>query len=280
MKEVVFLNGKFVSVNEAKVPILDPGFLPGYGVFETMRSYHHRIVYLNAHLERLKASCAAIGIKLSLTLPQLKACMYKTVRLNGCDDSYVKLTLWHAPGQAGVLIFATHYKPYSSKKYKAGFYAGISSLRQDESSFFAKIKTTNRLLFQLSYAQAVERKLDEALILNNRGYVCEGSRTNLFFIKNKELCTPSLGCGCLDGITRTVVLDIAKKHAIRVYEGGFTPFDVYKADEAFLTNSLIRVMPLASIEDKSIGSGKCGRLTAVFIKEYTTLLTQKRRKGI
>ncbi len=275
MIEIVFLNGKYMPLNEARVSVSDQGFLLGYGVFETMRSCDNKIVRLQEHIARLKNSCGLLGINFNWALPQLRASIQKTAALNGFRDSSVRLTLWQANGKTGVLISAKKYIRYPAIKYKTGFAAGISSLTQDEKSFLARIKTTSRLLYQLSYAQASAKKLDEAIILNNKGYVCEGSRTNIFFVKDKEVFTPSLGCGCLGGITRGVIFDLAKKRAIKVFEGQWTPFDLYDADEAFLTNSLIGVMPLTLLEDKPIGAGKTPEITNIFVREYDAILRGK-----
>lgn len=275
MEEIVFLNGKYMPLKEAGVPVSDPGFLLGYGVFETMRSFNNKIVRLREHLVRLKNSCGLLGIDLNWTLPQLQSAIQKTCALNGFNDTSVRLTLWRAFGGTGVLILAKKYIPYPVIKYKTGFSAGISSFSQDEKSFLAGIKTTNRILYKLSDAQARAKKFDEAVILNNKGYICEGTRTNIFFVKDKEMFTPSLECGCLDGITRGVIFDLAKQSAKRVLEGQFTPFDLYSADEAFLTNSLMGVMPLTRLGDKLIGTGKPGRVTGIFVKGYGALLRGK-----
>lgn len=273
MKEILFLNGKFLSPNEAKISILEPGFLYGWGLFETMRSYNNHIVYFDAHLKRIKKSCALIGIEFPYSLDRLKEVIQKTIKINGFSDAYVRLTLWKSEKGADILVMVKKYQPHPLKKYKNGFRACISRFKQNENSFLAQLKTTNYLFYQLAYLEAKKKGLDEGVILNNRGYIAEGSRTNIFLVKSKVLFTPRLECGCLNGITRKVVFDLAKKYDIKVYEGNFTLSDLYGADEAFFTNSLIGIMPLTSIERHKLSKGTSQyKLTRFFMEKYKSLL--------
>jgi len=273
MKEIIFLNGKFIPAGQARVSILTPGFLCGFGLFETMRAYNNRIVYFDAHLERLKRSAGLLDIRCPYSLAKVKEIIYEAVKINGLRDAYVRLTLWKSERGADTLIIAKKYQPYSSRKYKKGFRACISPFRQNENSYLAQLKTTSYLLYRLAYAKAKEKGFDEAIILNHKGYIAEASRSNLFFIKDKELFTPSLECSCLDGITRRVIFDLAKKYNIKAYEGDFSIPDLYASDEAFLTNSLMGIMPLESIEKQSIGAGK---ITKFFMKKYNLLLRNEK----
>ena len=148
----------------------------------------------------------------------------------------------------------------------------VSPLRQNEDSFLCRIKTANRLLYELTYIQAKKKGFDGSVILNSSGYIAEGTRSNIFFVKDDALFTPSLSCGCLDGVTRRVVFSLAKKYKIQVYEGNFILRDLLEAEEAFLTNSLVGIMPVASVDNKSIGKAKCRKLTESLIKRYNCLL--------
>ncbi len=272
MGEVVFLNGRFLPIKEAEIPASTNGLLYSWGLFETMRSYNNKIIYFGRHLKRLKGSCVSINLKAPYSLSKLKNIIKKTVKMNGFLDAYVRLTLWR-PGQGtGILVIVKKYQPFSAIKYRKGFCAMISRLRQNENSFLARMKTTNYLLYQLSFQEAKNKGFDEAIILNNRGYITEASRSNIFLVKDKEIATPSLECGCLEGITRKAILDLAKRYNIKAYEGNFSIQDLFDADEAFLTNSLMGVMPLASVQRESIGKGKCKKLTKFFIEKYSSLL--------
>jgi branched-chain amino acid aminotransferase len=268
MREIVFLNGKFLSADEAKVSIFDPGLLYGLGLFETVRSYNNKIVYFEEHLMRILDSAGLIGIKSPYSKQKLKEIIKETIKKNGFKDTYVRLTLW----KTGISVIVRRYKPNSAQKYKKGFNACVSSFRQNEDSLLARIKTTSRILYQLSLQEAKNQGLDEAIILNNRGHITEGTRSNIFLVKGKEIFTPALECGCLNGITRRVIFDLAGKNGLDIYEGKFTLQDLYRADEAFLTNSLMGIMPIASIEGITIGENKCRKIANLFIKKYNCLL--------
>lgn len=278
-KEIVFLNGKFLGVDEAKLPVSIPGFLYGWGLFETMRFYNYKIVYLDEHLKRIKNSCKLIEMGFPYSIDKLKVIIKKTIKINSFSDAYVRLTLWKSKKSTDVCVITRKYQPPSFRKYRNGFRACVSTFKQNENYFFSRLKTTNYLLYQLSYLQAKSRNFDEAIILNNRGYIAEASRSNIFFIKNNEILTPSLGCGCLDGITRKVIFDFAKKYGMPLREGNLTLSNLYEADEAFLTNSLIGIMPLASIENYQIGQGANKyKLTKFFIERYKYLLRGENKK--
>lgn len=262
MRERVFLDGKFLPVDEARVSVLEPGFLYGFGLFETMRSYNKKIVYLDEHLHRLKDSCRITGIKFSYSFAELKGIIKKATELSGSSDTYLRLTLWKAAKVTKILLIARQYKPHPAQKYKNGFKVCVSVFRQNENSLLARIKSTSRLFYELTYQQAKAGGFDEAIILNSRGNICEGTRSNIFLVKDNALFTPLLECACLAGITRKAVIDLAKKHNLKTYAGRFTMRDFYAADEVFLTNSLMGIMPV----------NKCAALTSFLIKKYNCLL--------
>jgi branched-subunit amino acid aminotransferase/4-amino-4-deoxychorismate lyase len=263
MKEIIFFQGRFMPVSQARVSVLEATVLQAKGIFETMRAYQGKIVYLQAHLKRLEKSSALLGIKLPYSLPQLQSFIRQIISLNRLADARLRLTLWQIGQRPACLIVAERYHPYSTAKYKQGFSLYVSRFRQSAGSFLAGIKTTSRLLYELAYAEAREQGCDEALLLNNRGYLCEASRSNLFFVQEGELFTPALGCGCLDGITRHVVFSLAKKQKIKLWEGNFIVSDLARAEEACLTNSLIGIMPLKD---------KCGKIIRLLQGRYNCLL--------
>lgn len=255
----------------AQVSALAPGLLCGWGLFETMRAYNGKIIYFDAHLERLKDSAKIIGLNSPYSGARLKGIIRRIIRAGNFKDAYVKAGLYKNKEATDTLIMAKRYVPYPAKKYREGFSAGVSEFRQIEGSILARIKTTDRILYELSFQKAKEKWFDEALILNTYGYITEGTRSNIFLIKGKDIFTPSLGCGCLDGITRRIILDLARKQRIKTHEGKFTLQDLYNADGAFLTNSLMGVMPLTRIEKKRIGGGT-NTSTRFFMKKYHSLL--------
>ncbi|MCX5702779.1 MAG: aminotransferase class IV [Candidatus Omnitrophica bacterium] len=270
-KEIIFLNGKFLKASQARLSVLEPGFLYGWGLFETMRAYNGKIVYFEQHLQRIKNSCRLLGMVFPHSLVSIKKIIKKTVAKNGFRDVYTRLTLWKCEKGTDILVTVRKYKPYSIGKYRKGFCTCVSSFRQNDNFYLSRLKTTNYLLYRLALREAEKKGFDEALILNQKGYIAEASRSNLFLIKDKEIFTPSLECGCLNGITRRVVLDLAKKNNMKVYEGNFTIENLLAADGAFLTNSLMGIMPLTSLEKIAIGKNKCLGLIKFFIKKYNSL---------
>jgi branched-subunit amino acid aminotransferase/4-amino-4-deoxychorismate lyase len=275
MKEIIFLNGKFLSASQAKVSPLEPGFLYGWGLFETMRWRNNKIIYFDAHLKRLERSAGLLDIKCVYTKEALKSIVRRVAGINRLEDACIRINLGKCAKGTDVLVTAKKYKPYSAGKYNQGFSACISSLRQGSSSYFSQLKTTNYLLYRLAHKEALDKGLDEAVILNHKGYIAETSKCNLFFIKGKELFTPSLECGCLDGITRRSVFDLCKKQGIKVFKGNFSIPDLYSGDEAFLTNSLVGIMPLASVEKHRITvRGKQNKLTRFLMEKYRFLSTK------
>ncbi len=271
LREVVFLNGKFLSPDKAKVSVLEPGFLYGWGIFETMRFYGGGVIYLDTHLKRLKASAKLIGLGVPYSEGKLKKIIGEAVKRCTAGEIYIRLTLFKSLKGAGILLIARKYQPYPPRKYKKGFSAGVCPFRQNEKSFLAQIKTTSYILYKLAYSWAKREGFDEAVVLNSLGHIAEGSRANIFFAKRGKIFTPALECGCLSGVTRQAVFELAKGAGFKVHAGKFRPADLYAADEAFMTNSLIGVMPLVSVGNRLIGAGKPGKITLGLMEKYNAL---------
>ncbi len=210
---------------------------------------------------------------------KLKGLIRETVGVNRLSDARVRLILYKSAKGAGILITARQYRPYPASKYLRGFSLCISRYRQAENSLFSRIKSTNRLLYQLSYEEARQKNFDDALILNNRGYVCEASRSNIFLVKSNALFTPALDCGCLGGITRRVMFALARKYGIRAHECSLTAQHLRYAEAAFLTNSLMGVMPLASLEGQKIGGGATDKTVEFLMRKYNLLVTDGTAKN-
>ncbi|MDD5245921.1 MAG: aminotransferase class IV [Candidatus Omnitrophica bacterium] len=268
MKEYSFFNSGFIpseelpgGLGEACVP----------GLFETMRCRQGGIVYLDRHLERLEGSSRKIKIDPLFSRREIKLLIARLVQMNNYPDTLVRVSLWDNGSKSNLLISAKRYHSLAAGKYACGFSCAISRFRQQESSIFAGIKTTSRILYELSYREAKDKGFDEALIFNSRGYLAEASRSNIFFVKEKILFTPELSCGCLEGVTRKAVLDLAKRAGIPFQEGKFVIADLLAADEAFLTNSLIGVMALSRVENNLVGRKKSGGLYGYFTKKYAGL---------
>jgi branched-chain amino acid aminotransferase len=289
MEEVVYLNGAFIPVSQARISIHDHGFLYGYGLFETMRAYHGKIFLLERHLKRLLDSVEIIGLESGLASVNLGAACRETLRANELDNARLRLTIsngetasfpWTGTGGTPtILVTAVSYLPYPEEKYNQGYRVGIASVRRCR-SLISRIKSTNYLVSILARMEAEAHGLDEALLLNDQGFIAEGGSSNVFFVEGSSLVTPSLESGILPGITREVVMELAEAMGISVTEGDVGLFDLARFDEAFLTNSVMEIMPLVAVrggdgQDITIGSGKTGIITKRLMAAYKELVEKE-----
>lgn len=283
MEEKVYLNGSLVPLSEANISVQDYGFLYGYGVFETMRAYNGKIFLLERHIKRLSDSARIIGLGGKLAgIDLARACM-DTLEANRMKEARVRMTVtggesevypWaETGGKPTVVITARSYKPFTAEKYRQGFHAGIASVRRSRESLIPTIKSSSYLVSVIARNEAAAQGLDEALLLNNDGFIAEGGGSNVFFMKSSRLVTPSLDSGILPGITRNVVMALAEELGIIVTEGTVGIGIIRQCDEAFLTNSVMEIMPLTEVSDTSghkaiIGEGKAGKITNQLMAAY------------
>jgi len=239
------------------------------GLFETMRAYRGKIVYFDGHLERIKKSCAKFNINPPCSFAQIKKQIINAVKQSRLNDVRVKLIICKAGNKRVISIIVKRYSPAPLQKYKSGFQIDIAGFKQKENSPLVIHKITDRQNYERAFEKAKKAGFDEALILNNRGDICEATRSNIFFVKGNLLFTPSVGCGCLPGITRKAIFNFAKRKKMKVRINRCSLQDLLTADEAFLTNSLIGVMPLAAISGKRLAKGA---ITKYFMNQYAGLL--------
>ncbi len=273
-KSVIFFGGKFISEEEAMLPVFSDGALYGWGAFESMRFIKGKSVYLKEHLERLAQTCRLLNINIGYSAAKLKQAVAQTVKESALDDLYLRISIWRLEGKKSkLLIRALKYKAPAQGTYSRGFSCIVSESAQSSGSILGRVKSANYLLQQLAYAQALKKGCDEAILLNNSGYIAEASRSNIFMVKNGALFTPALECGCLDGITRRCLIGLALKEDIPLNQGNFTLQNLYDCDEAFLTNSLIGIMPIDSVEGVRIGRRQeKDSLMRLLMKKYAALL--------
>ncbi len=283
MEEMAYLNGSVVPLRQAKVPATDYGFLYGYGLFETLRAYQGRVFRLERHLERLAQSADLLGIPINKD--ELAKAVSSVIRANRLADARIRITVsigegGLAPDPASctsptVLVTAAEYKPYPEEIYERGFRALISPLRRNSRSPLAQLKSTSYLESMLARQQARQAGADEAICLNERGLLAEASMSNVFLVIQGILKTPGLDSGILPGITREAVLELAGKLGIGVIKGETELEELWRADEAFLTGSLIEVMPLAEVDSRPVGDGKPGIFTRRLMGEYRRLVEKE-----
>ncbi len=287
MEQIVYLNGALVPRSQARISPFDLGFLYGYSLFETMRAYSGHIFHLDKHLERLRQSAALIGLPLDAF--DLAKCCYDTLKANKLDNARVRLTVSMGEGEAvpdppkqpepTVLVMASRYKPPSAEVYRKGFAAIVSSIRQNSRSPLSRLKTASYLNNILARKEAKAAGADDALLLNERGLLCEASTGNVFLISGGKLITPGVESGCLPGITRHVVMEIARETGIGVAQREIQLEELLFADEAFLTNSLIELMPLTRVNDQAIGAGKMGKVTRKLLVSYRKAVRAEIKQG-
>ncbi len=273
MSEKIFIDGKFVRPAQAVFPVSEPELFSGWGVFETMRAVSGAIVCLPLHVQRIFAAARKLTIPVPYSSSHISRAIARAVLINGYNDAVVRLSFYRSKaGGAHTVITVKPYTAYTRRQYGRGFRACVSSIRQDEQCAFLQVKTTSRLLFQLASLEAHKKGCDEALIVNSRGIVTEGARSNIFIVKDKLIMTPAVSCGCLPGITRAVVIVLGRKQGHKIIEGSFRPSDVRSADEAFLTNSLMGIMPLVSLDKRRIAGSAPGIITRGLMEQYAVLL--------
>jgi branched-chain amino acid aminotransferase len=267
----VYVNGKIVPAKEAVVSVFDHGFLYGDGVYETMKVYDGVVFMLDEHLQRLYRSASLIGLSLPTVSDHLKIATYKTLTANSLRNAYVRVTVSRGPGRIGldpdfcpvptVVIITEDFKEYPAAYYKNGISLIISETRRNlKEAINPQIKSLNFLNNILAKIEAKKKNAYEAVMLNAGGKLTEGTISNIAFYKNNTLCTPSIACGILDGITRGIILDLARREGLKVREGKFTKKDIYAAEEVFITNTTMEVMPVSKVDDWSYPPGKIARL--------------------
>jgi len=285
MSEIVYLNGILMPRSQASISALDYGFLYGFGLFETMRAYGGRVFLLDRHLSRLVHSAKILGLPIGVA--DLKEAVMATIQANQLSEARIRITI--SIGEGGmtpdpntckkptVLVLAGYYQPYPEQVYQTGFRAVVSSIRRNSQSPLSRLKSANYLENILAREEARKAGVDEALCLNEKGLLAEASMSNIFLVTDGTLRTPGQGSGILPGITREVVLELASQLGINTLERDIRLEELFHAQEAFLTNSLIEVMPLTEIDGKPIGSGRPGSLTKRLMVAYKEMVRMGER---
>jgi len=282
MEEIVYLNGRLIPKREAKISLFDHGFLYGDGLFETMRSYNGQVFRLTEHIKRLFKSAMVLRLKLVVAEEELETAVQKTIKANDLSDAYVRLTISRGEGEAGpdpstcpkvtVAIITRPFQPYPHELYERGAKAIIASTRQNDLSSLARVKSMNLLNNILALMEAKAAGVDQAILLNTKGFVAEGAVSNIFIFRDNALITPPINAGILPGITRGVVLEIAKGLRIPIREGNFPPDVLMQAQECFLTNSLMEILPIVQVAEHLIGTGLPGPVTQRLRQAYRELV--------
>ncbi|TAM34223.1 branched-chain-amino-acid transaminase [bacterium] len=279
----IYINGKFYDKENAKISVFDHGLLYGDGVFEGIRVYNRLVFKLNEHIDRLYESAHSIMVKVPLSKEQMIKAVVSTVKANKLTDAYIRLIVTRGEGDLGldprkcagketIIIIADKIALYPQKLYKEGMnIITVSTTRNAHEALNPQIKSLNYLNNIMAKIEATNCGYEEALMLNDSGYVAECTGDNIFIVKNNELYTPPECMGALSGITRETVLGMARNAKIQTHEHVFTRHELYVADECFLTGTAAEIIPVVKVDGRVIGSGKPGKLTLDLMKRFREL---------
>lgn len=278
----IFIDGSYLDEKNAKVSVFDHGLLYGDGIFEGIRAYNGRVFRLKEHIDRLFYSAKAILLDIPMSHQELMAAVCHTCKENDIRDGYIRLVVTRGVGTLGlnpnrckdpsVIIIADKIQLYPEEYYKKGLtIVTVPTTRNLHSALNPAIKSLNYLNNILAKIEANNAGCEEAVMLNSEGFVAECTGDNIFIVKGNCLLTPPLSAGALYGITRGVVMEIAKKAGLIVSEPNLTRYDLFNADECFLTGTGAEVIPVVKIDGREIGRGEPGQTTQKIIQEYHSL---------
>lgn len=278
----IYLDGKLVEKEDAKISVFDHGLLYGDGVFEGIRAYNGRVFRLREHLLRLYNSAKAINLECGIVIEQMEDVVLKTLRANQLNDAYIRLVVTRGVGDLGldprkcpkptIFCITDKINLYPEKYYKEGLTIVTASTRKNiPESLSPRIKSLNYLNSILAKIEATLQNAPEAIMLTKDGYVAECTGDNVFILKDNVLKTPPSFLGALEGVTRAVVMELADKNKITCREEVFTRYDLFTADECFLTGTAAEVVPVVKIDGRLIGNGKPGKITDKLIAEFKAL---------
>jgi branched-chain amino acid aminotransferase len=278
----IYIDGKYYDERTAKVSVFDHGLLYGDGIFEGIRAYNGRVFRLKEHIDRLFYSAKAILLTIPMSHAEIVEAVVETCRKNKVRDGYIRLVVTRGVGTLGlnpnhcktpsVIIIADKIQLYPPALYARGMeIITVPTVRNLHSALNPAIKSLNYLNNILAKIEANNAGCEEAIMLNAEGFVAECTGDNVFIVKEGRLSTPPLSAGALYGITRGVVLEIAEQSGVPVSEPNLTRYDLFNADECFVTGTGAEIVPVVKIDGRVIGTGKPGPLTRTLVAEYRAL---------
>lgn len=284
-EQLIYMNGEFVRKEDAKVSVYDHGFLYGDGVFEGIRSYNGNVFRLEEHLERLYDSAKSVMLEIPHTFEEMTKLVVETLRRNELKDAYIRLIVSRGVGNLGidpltcakpsVIVIAEALSLFPKALYDNGIEIVSVATRRNRSDVLSpKVKSLNYMNNILVKIEANLAGVSEALMLNDQGYVAEGSADNIFIVRKNKLLTPPGYVGALEGITRNAIMEVAAQKGYEVQEGVFTRHDVYVADEVFLTGTAAEVIAVIKVDGRIIGDGKPGPVTNDLLVSFRELVQQ------
>ena len=281
----IFIDGKYFDEKTAKISVFDHGLLYGDGVFEGIRAYNGRVFKLREHIDRLFCSAKAILLTLPMSREALIKAVVDTCAKNKLRDGYIRLVVTRGIGTLGlnpnkckapaVIIIADKIQVYPPAMYQRGMdIVTVATTRNLHSAINPAIKSLNYLNNILAKIEANNAGVEEAIMLNAEGFVAECTADNIFIVKGNQVMTPPLSAGALYGITRGVVMELARENGLQVSEPTLTRYDLFNADECFLTGTGAELIPVVKIDGRIIGTGKPGTVTKDLVNRYHALTKQ------
>ena len=278
----IYIDGQFLDETNAKVSVFDHGLLYGDGIFEGIRAYNGRVFKLKEHIDRLFYSAKAILLNIPLSHAEIMRAVVDTCRQNGIRDGYIRLLVTRGVGGLGlnpnrckkpsVIVIADKIQLYPAEMYERGLdIITVPTVRNLHSALNPAIKSLNYLNNILAKIEANNGGCEEAIMLNSEGYVSECTGDNIFIIKDGQMFTPPLSAGALYGITRGVVMELARLSGLPVSEPNLTRYDLFNADECFLTGTGAELIPVVKIDGRVVGTGKPGQITKDLVTKYKAL---------
>ncbi|MGB2806581.1 MAG: branched-chain-amino-acid transaminase [Sedimentisphaerales bacterium] len=275
----IWLDDKLVDETDARISVFDHGLLYGDGVFEGIRVYNRRIFELEAHIKRLYESAKAIRLVMPMSKDKLIATVEKTTEANGVIDGYIRLVVTRGVGTLGLnpficeggrlFIIADNIQLYPEELYEKGMKViSATTVRNHPLALPPQVKSLNYLNSILAKIEALDNDVPEAIMYNHEGYVAEATADNVFIVRNACVYTPPVEAGALEGITRGVVIKLAKEEKLEVVEKNLTRCDLYICDEFFLTGTAAEVIGIVNIDGRIIGDGKPGPITSLLRKKF------------
>ncbi len=281
----IWMNDRLVDEAEAKVSVFDHALLYGDGVFEGIRVYNSNIFEHKAHIDRLYMSANALRLPLSVTPEQMMKNVQTTVDANNITEGYIRLIVTRGVGTLGlnpllcknsqVIIIASNIQLYPPELYENGLKViSANTMRSHPLTLSPQIKSLNYLNNIMAKLEAIDQGLLEAIMYNHLGYVAEATGDNVFVVRNGIIATPPSGAGALEGITRRVVMQLARQAGYTVTEQDLTRYDLYAADEMFLTGTAAEVIGVVEIDGRTIGTGHPGPITRELLKKFGQYVRQ------
>ena len=281
----IYMDGKYVDEQDARVSVFDHGFLYGDGVFEGIRAYHNSVFRLQDHVDRFFDSAKAINLEIPVSRSQMSEIIVETCRLNGLKDAYIRAVVSRGRGDLGLdptkcpvptlVCIASSITLYPDELYEEGLSViTVPTRRNGPEGVNPRIKSLNYLNNIMAKMEANIAGAGEAVLLNQEGYVAECSGDNIFIVKNGVIKTPALHVGMLEGVTRNEVIKLARARGMEVEETVFTRYDLFVADEVFLTGTAAELIPVTAVDTRVIGNGKPGPVYSTLLSAFRKLVKE------